>query len=129
MNTTLPIAALDAFGPRTWADPGAISLARLAMRSPLVAHPSSEATCGRRETSPWWRSLDGRWQFRLRDRPTDVVPDDVSGPTTTDVGWSNLHVPGHWTTQGFDVPHYTNVQMPFPGRPPELPDANPAGVY
>ena len=29
----------------------------------------------------------------------------------------------------FDLPHYTNVQMPFAGRPPELPAVNPTGVY
>ena len=32
--------------------------------------------------------------------------------------------------QGFaDKPHYTNVQMPFPGLPPSIPEANPTGVY
>ena len=29
----------------------------------------------------------------------------------------------------FDLPHYTNVQMPFPGKPPQLPEVNPTGVY
>jgi beta-galactosidase len=28
-----------------------------------------------------------------------------------------------------DVPHYTNVQMPFDGPPPRLPERNPTGVY
>ncbi|MDX2380252.1 MAG: glycoside hydrolase family 2 TIM barrel-domain containing protein, partial [Acidimicrobiia bacterium] len=28
-----------------------------------------------------------------------------------------------------DTPHYTNVQMPFPGPPPNLPERNPTGVY
>ena len=121
--------ALAAFGPCTWADPGAISLRRLPMRSPLVAHPTIEGARGRRAASPWWRSLDGRWRFRLRNRPSDVTDADVSQATTAANGWTSLDVPGHWTTQGFDRPHYTNVQMPFPGRPPELPDENPTGVY
>ena len=35
-------------------------------------------------------------------------------------------VPGNWTLQDTgDLPHYTNVQMPFPGPPPALPDAQP----
>ena len=39
-------------------------------------------------------------------------------------------MPGNWTVQGVDdLPHYTNVQMPFPGPPPRLPDRNPTGVY
>ena len=29
----------------------------------------------------------------------------------------------------WDKPHYTNVQMPFEGLPPEIPDVNPTGVY
>ena len=29
----------------------------------------------------------------------------------------------------WDQPHYTNVQMPFPGLPPEIPEVNPTGVY
>jgi beta-galactosidase len=29
----------------------------------------------------------------------------------------------------WDLPHYTNVQMPFPGSPPEPPAVNPTGVY
>ena len=28
-----------------------------------------------------------------------------------------------------DLPHYTNVEMPFPGPPPALPSCNPTGVY
>ena len=46
-------------------------------------------------------------------------------------------MPGCWTLQEFDdvhgvadLPHYTNIQMPFPGRPPHPPaDRNPTGVY
>ena len=29
----------------------------------------------------------------------------------------------------FDKPHYTNVQMPFAGTPPHVPEANPTGIY
>ncbi|MCP6769467.1 beta-D-galactosidase subunit alpha, partial [Klebsiella pneumoniae] len=29
----------------------------------------------------------------------------------------------------WDLPHYTNVGMPFPGQPPEIPAVNPTGVY
>ena len=64
--------------------------------------------------------LDGRWRFQLLHSPEEELSSD----------WSEVDVPGCWTMQGFfDLPHYTNVQMPFPGDPPELPDANPTGVY
>ncbi len=64
--------------------------------------------------------LDGRWRFQLLSRP-DAKPDST---------WSEIAVPGAWTMQGFaDLPHYTNVQMPFEGLPPNIPEANPTGLY
>src|SRR5437899_7259823 len=71
-------------------------------------------------------SLDGGWSFAFRDRPEDVTADDLAGETA---GWSSVDVPGCWTMQGFDHPQYTNVQMPFAGPPPRVPDENPTGVY
>ncbi|RYG57073.1 beta-galactosidase, partial [bacterium] len=35
----------------------------------------------------------------------------------------------NWTMQGYDRPHYTNVQMPFPQEPPFVPEENPTGCY
>jgi beta-galactosidase len=65
-------------------------------------------------------SLDGRWRFQLLPAP-DAEPVD---------GWGEIDVPGCWTMQGRgDLPHYTNVVMPFPGLPPAIPAANPTGVY
>jgi beta-galactosidase len=64
--------------------------------------------------------LDGTWRFQLLRRPEDPPGQD----------WGEAQVPGLWTMAGtWDVPHYTNVQMPFPGHPPELPEVNPTGVY
>ena len=71
-------------------------------------------------------SLDGGWAFRLCERPEDVTALDLTGPTAR---WAGIEVPGCWTMQGFDHPQYTNIQMPFPGPPPQVPDANPTGVY
>ena len=64
--------------------------------------------------------LDGSWRFQLLREP-DAAP----GPD-----WSTATVPGCWTMQGFDDrPQYTNIQMPFTGRPPEVPADNPTGLY
>ncbi len=40
-----------------------------------------------------------------------------------------IRVPGTWTLQGFDRPHYTNVDLPFPHLPPRVPEENPTGLY
>ncbi len=64
--------------------------------------------------------LDGTWRFELLDRPE-------AQPSGT---WREIAVPGCWTRQGTDdLPWYTNVQMPFEGEPPHVPEHNPTGVY
>ena len=74
------------------------------------------------------KSLDGQWAFELFDSPEAVPSRAVTGPTPT--GTRTLAVPGNWTVQDVgDLPHYTNIQMPFPGPPPRLPAHNPTGVY
>jgi beta-galactosidase len=118
---------------RPWADPEVVAVGRLPMRTPTTAYPDVEsARTADRDRSPWWRSLDGRWRFRLFDHPDHVPPSAVrsdDGPLEGG-GWTIVDVPGNWTMQGVgDRPHYTNVQMPFPGPPPSLPERNPTGVY
>ncbi|CAN5574881.1 glycoside hydrolase family 2 TIM barrel-domain containing protein [soil metagenome] len=103
---------LDQFGPRSWTRPEATGFGRVPM-STYLARPDV-------------LSLDGDWAFVLRDRPEDVSPADLVGPTD---GWGAVAVPGCWTMQGHDRPQYTNIQMPFPGPPPAVPDANPTGVH
>ena len=90
---------------RPWATPELTSVGRLPMQS--LPHLDRIA-------------LDGRWRFQLLHTPEEALV----------ANWSEVDVPGCWTMQGsFDLPHYTNVQMPFPGDPPHRPDVNPTGVY
>ncbi len=97
---------------RPWAAPELTSIGRLPMHS--VPHRDRV-------------ELDGRWRFQLLRTPEEDPA----------AAWSEADVPGCWTMAGsvdpargfFDLPHYTNVQMPFPGRLMELPEANPTGVY
>ncbi len=64
--------------------------------------------------------LDGTWRFQLLRQP-DAPTDD---------NWHDATVPGCWTMQDtWDLPHYTNVQMPFSGEPPHVPELSPTGVY
>jgi len=110
--TTTPI--------RPWAAPEITSWNRL----PMHAVPHREGDVGV-ERLP----LDGTWRFEL-------FPTPEQGLEAEDLATS-LTVPGAWTLQQFDdvhgvadLPHYTNVQMPWPGRPPYAPtDRNPTGVH
>jgi len=94
--------------PLPWADPELTARGRL----PMHAVPHDDRLV-----------LDGDWRFQLLHRPTDPVGESASD-------WGTIAVPGCWTMQDtWDKPHYTNVRMPFPNRPPEVPEENPTGVY
>jgi beta-galactosidase len=76
------------------------------------------------------RSLDGGWSLALFDHPDHVPAEAITGPRSN----TTVEVPGNWTLQApgreaHDLPHYTNVQMPFDGPPPALPARDVSGVY
>lgn len=104
---------------RPWADPSVVALSRLPMHVPLPAAPGRV------------QELAGEWLFQLFASPDDVPQEAVLGALPEEgQGWRPIAVPGVWPMQRTgDPPHYTNVQMPFPGPPPRLPERNPTGVY
>ncbi len=96
---------------KPWADPALLQLGRMPGHVPLQGFPR--------------RSLDGTWAFALYENPTEL--EAGSKPLVA----AEVEVPGNWTMQfpDLDPPHYTNIQMPFDGPPPRLPDRNRAGLY
>jgi len=120
------------------------------MRSPLLPYPSAEAARAaarlgpsgrgraggeRAAGSPWELRLDGDWGFELAENPASVPGLAEGAPAFVaesfdDSAWAKLRVPGTWTLQGYDKPHYTNVVMPFGNVPPSAPAShNPTGLY
>ncbi len=119
------VAGLDKY----WESPECTGIGRLPGRSTFYSYADEQqALERRREDSPWFKSLNGLWKFAYYERPEKVNPDFAS-PRLDDSRWDQLEVPGNWTMQGYDKPHYTNVQMPFPEEPPHVPEENPTGVY
>jgi len=114
------VSALDTLlypgGRPAWELPELPSLNRLQPRATL--EPYGPAASRR------LLSLDGTWEFRLVPRP-----EDAARALRAARGWDAVAVPGLWTMQGYDRPHYTNVVMPFAERPPHVPEANPTGIY
>ncbi len=113
--------------------PEITDVGRLASRPPLDGHPDAASALGGDE-SPWRRTLDGDWSFLLVDGP-DQAPDGWVDPgfdpdADTTAGWRAIAVPGCWTRQDTgDLPHYTNVVMPWAEEPPSFPERNPTGLY
>jgi beta-galactosidase len=125
-----PGARMDLVDPlRSWERPELVGWGRLPSRSPTIPFPDVESALhGDRGASPFHLSLDGPWRFALMDRPENV-PVDFADPAFDDTRWATIPVPSNWTMEGWDHPHYTNVQMPFAGPPPRVPEANPTGLY
>ncbi|KAL0475073.1 beta-galactosidase [Neurospora intermedia] len=80
-------------------------------------------------------SLNGQWDFHYASSPL-AAPDPTAenGQNPADKHnaksqWTTIQVPGHWQLQGHGIPHYTNVQYPFPVCPPFVPSENPTGTY
>ncbi len=122
-SSVLPLLYLS--GEKSWEMPQLPGLNKLPARATLIPYPSAaEALMMGRDNSPWFINLSGQWEFKIKPRPEDVTLAELSAGD-----WSSIAVPGNWTMQGFGKPHYTNVQMPFPNIPPDVPDVNPTGIY
>ncbi|MFZ0161117.1 MAG: sugar-binding domain-containing protein, partial [Kineosporiaceae bacterium] len=105
-----------------WDDPELTGRGRLPMST--LRHLDQEVGVDR-------LPLDGTWAFELFGTPHEAL----AAPADA-VPRAELTVPGAWTLQQFDdvhrigdLPHYTNVQMPWPDLPPHPPERNPTGVH
>ncbi len=122
----------EEWGVAPWREPSVTEVGRLPMRSPFSSHSDvnaarSGSTPGQ-GSSPWEQSLDGEWRFLGIDRPQDA-PIGWEQPSFSDASWRGVAVPGCFTMQGHSKPIYTNIDMPFSNLPPDVPDANPTGLY
>ncbi len=89
---------------------------------------SEEAKDGIRDASPFFKTLNGAWDFKFYESVNDV-PD----PRCSDIAFTEkLDVPMNWQHaigRRYDRIQYTNSAYPFPLDPPYIPEKNPAGLY
>jgi len=99
-------------------------------RAYFIPFESESATLSnRRETSKFFKSLCGTWDFKWYSSVNEV--EGVSAPVMPENS-DKLDVPMNWQAalgRGYDVPHYTNISYPIPLDPPRVPDENPCGLY
>jgi beta-galactosidase len=129
MTTLLPL--LQIANINSWENPQLTSLNKLPPHATFYHFPTPEAALNlAREQSPWFLSLNGMWDFQIKPCPEEVTPSVLNSKK-----WTTIQVPGNWTMQcddrgnSYGHPHYTNVQMPWPNLPPDVPDENPTGIY
>ena len=111
--------------PNFWETPELTSINRLPMSSTRVAFPDAKSAI-EGSSNPWTIDLDGEWDFELLERQEDLRPDHLGGADLP----GSMKVPANWTMHHKDdLPHYTNIEMPFKNNPPLVPEKNPTGVY
>lgn len=110
-----------------WRDIDATSVNAETRRTEVIFYPDAESALNMPFChSPFYRSLNGEWDFCYFDSQEDI-PEGLDA-----LEWSRIKVPGNWEVQGFGIPIYVNTFYEFCPRnpqPPLLPDATPAGVY
>ena len=84
-----------------------------------------------RETSPFFTSLCGQWEFRYFRNVEELDLDAANFPAGVTCA-AEITVPSCWQTAGLknvDAPNYINQDYPFPVDPPHLPDVIPCALY
>ena len=119
---------IDLQQARFWASPELTSLGRLPMRATLYPYTDADsARVGDRDASSLIQFLNGTWDFHYALKPDEAL--ELIGNDLQGASWAPITVPGNWQLQGYGVPHYTNVKMPFEDHPPFVPEDNPTGIY
>ncbi len=109
---------MDTRSITSFLSPELSGIGRLAMTSPLAVVEGGETI-----------DLGGEWRFQLVPAIASV-PDGWELDDATSDSWRPISVPGVWTRQNVgDLPHYTNIVMPWGGNPPNVPEDNPTGLY
>ncbi len=115
-----------------WQDVATVQVGREYPRTEFVTYADKKvAACREFAASENYRLLNGTWKFLYFDA-YGMVPESVVDPATDSSSWNDIKVPGNWELQGYGVAIYTNHPYEFKThnpRPPQLPEANPVGVY
>ena len=120
---------LDASAVPDWENLLVLSRGREAAAATSVPYADAEtAQAGERGASPYFRLLNGQWQFSYWPSPHSV-PGGIERDDFDASQWDSVAVPGNWQRQGYGRPQYTNIAYPYPVDPPFVPDNNPVGVY
>lgn len=114
-----------------WKDVNITSVNKIPARSAFMTYPDKvSALKGTYAASPYYKLLNGIWNFYYVDSYKDL-PVNIEKPNAS-INWKTIKVPGNWEVQGYGVAIYVNHPYDFQPRnpqPPQLPEANPVGVY
>ena len=116
-----------------WQNEAVTGVGKYKPRTSFISYTTrEEAVADIRENEKYYVPLNGVWKFTYADDYRTLPLEEMVQPGASVFGWNDIRVPGNWEVQGFGIPLYTNEPYEFAPsnpRPPQLPDAVPAGVY
>ena len=87
---------------------------------------------GIRETSIFYKILNGNWKFNWVRKPSDR-PKDFYKVDFDVNSWDEISVPSNWQMHGYGIPIYLNIRYPRSVRKKDIPkisnEYNPVGSY
>ena len=104
----------------------------LAPRTTFMSYTSEAEAAGTAfENSSRYVSLNGTWDFWFNHEGKLPCGESID-PASAITSWGTIKVPGNWEPQGYGQAIYVNHPYefkPWLPTPPELPEADPVGVY
>jgi len=113
-----------------WENPEVFQRNREPAHCSLMVYSDYESAIqGLKDSSPYYKSLNGQWKFNWVSRP-DKRPKEFFRTNFDDSHWNDIPVPSNWQLQGYGIPIYVNVRYPYKADPPFIPhENNPVGSY
>ena len=94
--------AFEEITPRDWENPEIFGINKEEPRSYFIPYDNDEdVLTDNKKGSPFYRSLNGKWKFRLENTPY-VFPMDFYEKNFDDSKWNEIKVPAVWQMQGYD---------------------------
>jgi beta-galactosidase len=113
-----------------WENPEVFAVNKLAPHAHFIPFQNKEVALSfETEKSDRYLSLNGTWDFKMYNNP-DNTPHDFFSIDYAASDWTEITVPSNWQTEGYGMPIYANISMPFKTNPPYVPhEGNETGLY
>ena len=113
-----------------WENPEIFGINKLDPRAHFIPYQNQQAALTfSKKNSERYQSLNGDWDFKFYTNP-DSTPDDFYLTDYNISDWETIPVPSNWQTEGYGMPIYANVPMPFESNPPFVPhEGNETGLH
>lgn len=124
----IPVSAISQ--QPDWDNVKVLQINREKPHADLMVYPDlAEAQSFQKESSSWYKTLNGDWNFSWAEKPDDRYT-DFYRTDFNDEAWDKIKVPGNWEIQGYGIPLYSNKVYFFPHEKVKVPrDWNPVGSY